>query len=102
MSHTKGTWKINKVMMDATGKLVIVSDTGENGIHVAEVTVRKSGFTDEQLANARLIEAAPTMMAMLESLVFVAESAAHLRGLEKELLPTTDAARSLIAKIKGE
>lgn len=40
---------------------------------------------------AELVEA-------LEKLTFVAETVAHLRGLEREILPLTEAARATITK----
>lgn len=41
-------------------------------------------------------------IAHIKSLCFIAESAAHLRGLEREILPTTDAAREFIKSITKE
>lgn len=52
-------------------------------------------------AHARLIAEAPVMLALLESLTFTAETVAHMRGLEREILPTTDKACELIARVKG-
>jgi hypothetical protein len=61
-----------------------------------------SHHTGTTEANARLIEAAPEMLEVLKKLAFVAESVAHLRGLERDILPITDRARELIAKVEGE
>lgn len=48
-----------------------------------------------------LAAAAPEMLACLRSCAFALESVAHLRGLERELLPYADAAREIIAKAEG-
>lgn len=48
--------------------------------------------------DARLIAAAPDLLEALKKLTFVAEAVAHLRGLEREILPITNAARAAIAK----
>ena len=56
----------------------------------------------EQLkTDARLIAAAPDLLAALKACVFVVESLAHLRGMEAELLPYADFARAAIAKATG-
>lgn len=49
----------------------------------------------------RLADCGPELLAVFEHLTFTAETVAHLRGLEHELLPTTDKARELIAQVKG-
>lgn len=55
---------------------------------------------DEASRQARLAYNAPAILAELKSLCFVAESAAHLRGLEATILPHTDKARALIERIE--
>lgn len=55
-----------------------------------------------QADNARLIAACPDLVAALQALAIVAESVAHLRGLEREILPATDAARAALSKALGE
>ena len=52
-------------------------------------------------ANACLIAAAPELLAALETFTLAAETAAHPRGLEAQLLPHTEAARAIIEKVKG-
>lgn len=51
---------------------------------------------------ARLIKAAPELLKQFEALTLIAESVAHLRGMERDILPLTDSARELIKQIKGE
>lgn len=62
----------------------------------------QSSYTQGCQRELTLVDAAPELVALLEKLTFVAESVAHLRGLEREILPTTDAARELLARIRGE
>ena len=69
---------------------------------IAKVRVGPVLEQDEALANARLIAAAPELLALLKTLTFVTETVAHLKGLEAELLPSTDAARALIKTIEGK
>lgn len=56
---------------------------------------------DAELQNV-VLPAYGELVKVLEKLAFIAETVAHLRGLEHEILPTTDAARAVIAKAKGE
>lgn len=42
------------------------------------------------------------LVEMLKTLTFIAETAAHMRGLELEILPTTDAARLLIGEVEND
>ena len=50
----------------------------------------------EHLVTKETIE---ELIISLQALAFIAETVAHLRGLEKEILPTTDFARKLIDKV---
>ena len=49
----------------------------------------------------RLVDCGPELLAIFEGLTLTAETVAHLRGLEREILPMTDKARELIARVKG-
>ena len=49
----------------------------------------------------RLVDIAPEFLAIVEGLTFTCETVAHMRGLEREILPMTDKARELIARVKG-
>ena len=47
---------------------------------------------------------APTLedvLANMKAMAFIVETVAHLQGKERELLPTADQARELIAKLGG-
>lgn len=57
---------------------------------------------NKPVASQALIDAAPEMLELLKSLTFVAETLAHSKGLERELLPLCDKARALIDQIEGE
>jgi hypothetical protein len=56
-------------------------------------------LTPAQLA--RLSECGPELLAIMEGLTFTCETVAHLQGKERLLLPMTDKARELIARVKG-
>jgi hypothetical protein len=62
---------------------------------VLDEELNKLIVKEEKLANA-----APQLLALLESLTFIAESVAHLKGLEREILPTTELARNYIKEFK--
>ena len=53
----------------------------------------------DMLEESRMAHAAPQLIAQLQAVTFALESVAHLQGMERELLPTTNAARELIATI---
>ena len=89
MTHAPGTWDVRK------GTLSIYTNYGGSTYHkVADA--RQSLFTREcQEANARLIAAAPDLLAALEHLLPIASRAFGV------LTADLDAARAAIAKAKG-
>jgi len=95
--HTPGPWSIGDRQAN-NNTLPIHAD-----IHIEPIAsiLPRPFYADTQEANARLIAAAPEILSLLESLTFIAETVAHLRGLERDILPTTDKARELIARVKG-
>jgi len=92
--HTPAPWIDN-------GEGLIVSNKGDVATIAAAYDLHNDYTGTEQEANARLIAAAPELLELLEGLTFIAETVAHLRGLERDILPTTDKARKLIARVKG-
>lgn len=76
------------------------------GYEVAVIATTNSAKAQEQ-ADAEFIVLARNNMAallgaaeLLKSLTFIAESVAHLQGFERDILPTTDAARGLLATLE--
>ena len=55
---------------------------------------------DESTPGTISQEDAKALLVMLEKFTFVAETVAHLRGLERELLPYCDVARATIDRIR--
>lgn len=49
----------------------------------------------------RLTEVGAELLVIVEGLTMTCETVAHLRGLERDILPMTDKARELIARVKG-
>ena len=104
VKHTRGPWHIGlkkSIYADRDGTQIAFCDIGTN-------------FDDENLANARLIAAAPELLAALESLLencrAKAALIATLESREKfddagnEIIdqsPEMDTARAAIAKAKG-
>jgi hypothetical protein len=66
-----------------------------------EITSDDSAYTVGVIAETRLANAAPELLAALRSMTFVVETVAHLRGLERELLGATDDARALMATLEA-
>lgn len=91
MKHTPGPWTATE-----RGEFV----NAPNGRDICHIYGQRT--LGEDKANARLIAAAPDLLAALQALAIVAESVAHLRGLEREILPATDAARAALSKALGE
>ena len=50
-------------------------------------------------ADGKLMAASPRLLKSLRELLFVAESAAHLQGLESQIMPAADKARALIEEL---
>ena len=73
MKHTKGNWKINKLPnINQEGSI------SSNGIKIADITVPLNGKTnnkivEESKANAKLIAAAPEMLAVLSDIIWTTE-----------------------------
>lgn len=65
--HTSGPWKVEKELTSRTGEWLIAKDAGDRGrgIAIAE-TVPATG---KELANARLIAAAPELLETLKKCV---------------------------------
>jgi len=103
--HTPGPWMTNSngEIVDRQGRMIAPVIHAHNVPSLA--FARGSGHNiaedDGGEANARLIAAAPELLESLRELAFFAESVAHLRGMEREILPMTDKAQGVIAKIEG-
>lgn len=95
-AFTPGPWSISG------GALRIVSNN--EWVATVEGANPENGLAPtptKALANARLIAVAPEMFSLLKEMTFVVESVAHLRGLERELLPLTDRARELLKQAEN-
>lgn len=67
-----------------------------------EIAATLEGNLDE-LINAKPVEM-PTLtelLATMAELAFIVETVAHLQGKERQLLPSAEKARALIAKLEG-
>lgn len=98
---TQGEWDF-VVAENAARPFCSVVQRDAEGYEVEVIATTNSAERQEQ-ANAEFVALAHRHMKslldaaeLLKSLSFIAESVAHLRGLEREILPTTDAARSIL------
>lgn len=91
--HTSGSWKVEKELTSRTGEWLIAVDAGDRGrgIAIAE-TVPATG---KELANARLIAAAPDLLEALERIANMDSMSYH--SLESAKIT----ARAAIAKATG-
>lgn len=100
MKHTPGPWRVERQNASpTTGEWMIA---GANPGYLAEVRDCGSGCAK---ANARLIAAAPELLAALELAVqhYDEWASAELpHDLDEERLPWLAPARAVIAKAKGE
>lgn len=92
-NHTPGPWKIGKELSAACGEWLISMDCGDRaqGMCIAET---RSG-TGAEIANARLIAAAPEMLNALEVLVEKINN-------DEWFAEWSEIALAAIAKAKGE
>lgn len=96
MTHTPGPWEAN----DTDGEHhAIVSPTDESPDHFTVICIGPNAATEN--ANARLISAAPDLLAALEDCVGILDHLLRLspvHGYRRDIA----AARAAIAKAKGE
>jgi hypothetical protein len=102
--HTPGPWNAGRQHTD-TGNIDIAAQAIDSPVAIA--TCEEWGYggkvsRKEAAANARLIATAPELLNALRECAFSLESVAHLRRLERELLPIADKARALIAQATGQ
>ncbi|MTJ81767.1 MAG: hypothetical protein F8N37_12215 [Telmatospirillum sp.] len=108
-AHTPGPWCITGEDEYASGCPFVEISSGEDGTSLFHVTAWAvadvdRGITDEDRANARLIAAAPEMLAALELALeyWALEYWAHRQQRYKNRLPVwVQTARAAIAKAKG-
>jgi hypothetical protein len=97
-AHTPGPWSLSGVMALDT-PMWIVSVPGE------QARIEISDYSQESEANARLIAAAPDLLAALEGLVEVAKAAleeVNRDGAEWHVAAELAEARAAIAKARGQ
>ncbi len=92
--HTPGPWKFSAESIDPEWSVV----TTAGGSVIANVNDRH-----DQLANARLIAAAPDMLEALSKLMDLNDNSGPFGGeiLEDRITRAWDAARAAIAKAEG-
>ena len=97
--HTPGPWKFGDPEDDPKAFRKILGG-GMRQLNIAQVVQRQSQ-QEEDVANARLIGAAPEMYAALVDLVEQVAAYEHLHG-EDTCPIDPDGAEGVIAKVKGE
>jgi hypothetical protein len=108
--HTPGPWKEETVHTANGYAIQVLGDKGQvSSVVVADLPLKFSYLPvnghhatwDKQMANARLIAAAPALLAALEDLLDLGR-AGFIRGEDIAVTRAVDAARAAIAKAKGE
>lgn len=96
--HTSGTWKLVEDFIDDTYHIITSERELEDLCEIASIdTLFEGDFGKEQEANARLILAAPDLLAALERL---ADLASRCDGWESFPSSALDDAYAVIAKAK--
>lgn len=99
MPHTPGPWRIRKFNGCAPDSLYDVETDKANEYH-GEIVVSVHKVGAHSQANARLIAAAPELLAALQSLFALAVMPSNFTEQNRQDMLTT--ARAAIAKAKGE
>jgi hypothetical protein len=95
--HTPGPWTLEISDVPQTNK-PFCGICGADGAGIVYATLRAPG---ELIANARLIAAAPDLLAALRSATFALESAVMLAGLHAIAEPAANA-RAALNRFYGE
>jgi hypothetical protein len=95
--HTPGPWTLEISDVPQTNK-PFCGICGADGAGIVYATLRAPG---ELIANARLIAAAPDLLAALRSATFALESAVMLAGLHALAEPAANA-RAALNRFYGE
>lgn len=93
--HTPGPWRPN-LPTRSDGAIIVPHVVAKDGSAVAQIALYDGGTTT---ANARLIAAAPELLAMLADVTDDLERCLKARGFRDD--PKVALARDLIAKAEG-
>ena len=94
--HTPGPWRLIK----SGSSINIYSDTDTNTARICTEAYNAPESKEEQIANARLVAAAPEMFAVLHRLIFVFDKRKNFAYENFE--DTVNMAREAIAKAEGK
>ena len=93
-THTPGPWILQT---EDNGRFVHVTDSATEGVRIAMQRTTEEGY-----ANARLIAAAPELLAMLEAIRTAYDNAAsHGHAIPSELVRAIGESAAITAKAKG-
>ena len=97
-AHTPGPWKFGKELTARSGEWLVSFDAGSKGRGIAIAETRAGSGNEE--ANARLIAAAPELLAALETayMALIGYLPAHRNDVTDAAI---GAARAAITKAKG-
>lgn len=95
MPQTKGPWRFSKSGLDRT-----VYAEHESAFDLA--IVRNAGSDPETDANARLIVAAPDMLAAAQDVLDWMDNMVERKGIAPGWLAIENRLRAAVAKVKGE
>ena len=102
--HTPGPWTIGEdADINIMGEVVSISILDSNGDSVGEADARDLGRS-EAVANARLIAAAPDLLAALKDIAgerFTPQAGYNAYNLDGMLTEAQELARAAIAKTEG-
>jgi len=108
MTHTHGPWELEHCRNEDGSKFITINGQGPHGawladIQAGDVNGKPTDVTEKHLANARLIAAAPELLAALEDAEFLLRKAGLMAGpMRDSFNRSASDARAAIAKATGK
>ena len=100
MSHTPGPWIVEKTRIGRRGPITLVMVVAEEG-GMPGLIVNQGPIEPRDIANARLIAAAPDLLEALKSVVYVSADGKAF-GFHNLDTKTAQTAAAAIAKAEGK
>ena len=107
-THTQGPWELEHCSNEDGSKFIAINGQGPHGAWLADIQAgningKPADVTERHLANARLIAAAPDLLAALQDAEFLLSRAGLMAGpMRDSINRSASDAREAIAKATGK